>query len=250
MHGPGPSELTVSAPSETEVAESRDSDDFLTISKEDPEKKMRMLLFQDRAMQTLKSQLQKPSFVVLMVAPSGHGKSHAIENLTRDFQILTEADCDEDDNFETLLRMSQRQGLKKTLVVIDNIEGLDTSRKRALTHFLKKELENPLSKVRMILTSDSAYEAPTKSLKTAGGITLINFMKYSNEDISSIVSSYARSEFNVVLSGPSIDKIVSLSQGNPRAAIQTFDFSYRTKHVKHKDASTDRSRDVMPNLIS
>lgn len=85
-------------------------------------------------------------------------------------------------------------------------------------------------------------------------VTTLTLNKYTSEDISTIVSSYALAEFHVVLKGSSIDKIVSLSQGNPRSAIQTFDFSYRTKVAKKdkKDTSSseDRSRDLMPNLIS
>lgn len=114
----------------------------MSIEKEDTPKDRRMVLFQDRVMNQFKNAIAKGSFIVLLIAPSGHGKTHLIENLAHEFQILTEADCDEDtagiDNFENLLKRSTTQGLKKTLVVIDNIEGLETTRKRTLSHFLKK----------------------------------------------------------------------------------------------------------------
>lgn len=106
-------------------------------------KELRPVLWQDTT--TLQTILHKESYVLLLVGPSGHGKTHMLEECLT-MPILTETSCDdqktEDDTsqetFLKLLQMSLHRGLRPKQVVIDNIEGLDVPLKKILTSFVKK----------------------------------------------------------------------------------------------------------------
>lgn len=155
-----------------------------------PAKPKRPILSQD--ISSLQNLLNKPAFVVIVAAPSGHGKTHMLEQCIRD-PWLTEVLCEDQkteedtsqDVFEKLLKMSMASGLMRKQVVIENIEGLDSNLKKVLTSFVKKYATHP--KIRLVMTSDSAWETPTKTLKGLPGVSLFQLRPYTSSDIANIV---------------------------------------------------------------
>lgn len=177
----------------------------------------------------------------MLVGPSGHGKSHCLEASFENW--ICDVDVDEDESesaaFEKLLDMSLRRNpLKNQRVAVHCIEALETSQKKVLSSFLKKNKEH--HGIQLVLTSDSLFEAPTNTLRKDPNVTVLTLSEYSSGELASIVVEYARENFGMSLTEKAVSNLCEHARGNPRAALQAFDFAARTRRGTSSKFESDR----------
>lgn len=145
-------------------------------------------LFQERALAAVKSILSKNRYILLLVGPSGHGKSHLLESIEPHWICDPEVDEDESESvaFEKLLQRSLgRNPLKKQRVAVHCIENLETNQKKILSNFLKKHQEHP--SIQLVLTSDSLFESPTNTLRKNAKVQVVTMNEYTVTSLCTIV---------------------------------------------------------------